>query len=138
MTGSKDLQVTADLQVHVTAPDGRSTAVRLSDRDGTLVVDVTSLKDLRVLAASVPGPTVLRRTALPGPGVTGADAFPLDRFGQDVEVAVGGKVLARRVAGSWAPGRQTVLAVVTVVAVVVAIKIAVIAAVVARRRHRRG
>ncbi len=109
--GGPRLLVTADLTVQLDAPDGRSTAVVLSDDAGSLRVDVG---DVGVLLASLP-------RALPVGG--GRDrrkvlALALDAhrkarasWDQPVDVLTGGRVVLRRRDGRWRPVGPAVVAV---------------------------
>lgn len=94
-----ELVVAADLHLHVTAPDGRSTTVRVRDVDGAVLVDVA---EPGVLLRSLPGGVSVPglRAGLSRLRATG---LPVDRWNQDVEVAVRGRVLLLRRHGSWRP-----------------------------------
>lgn len=145
------LVVTARLDVAVEAPDGRTATVRVTDQDGTLVVDVGHLP---ALLAALPGalvlprsPAALRRTwrLLGGSVVPDVPGAPGAVWVQPVDVLVDGHVLLRRRGGAWrptsrllAPAAAGAAGAVVVVAAVVAVVVAAAAGLGRLRRAVRG
>jgi hypothetical protein len=113
-TGDRVLVVRADLDLSVVSPAGRRGRVRLSDRDGVLVVQLSGLP---ALATSLP-------STVPAPGSRGPwtarvrDARRVldEAWSQPVDVVVGGRTVLRRRAGRWRPTATAVRPVLAVVA----------------------
>lgn len=97
--GGPSVWVRADLDMTVTSPAGRTSSVRVGDRDGVLRVDVS---DARAVLASLP---VDLRGALVAQRSLRATGIPVERWYQDVDIAVRGRVVVSRRGRAWRVGQ---------------------------------